>query len=302
MIMKLTVNHAQRFAKMRAHTAAHLLHAELVKIFPATKQAGSFVDEDYLRFDFAADRSLTQEELTKIQSNINTIIYAAVSVDTTETSFDEAVKLWAKAFFEDKYGDVVRLVKVDQDLSTELCGGTHVTNTKDIWAFALLSQEAVASGIKRISAVVGPKVYSQIVERDSVLDGIATKLWVASKQVTDKIEKMLKEYDTMKSHIEHLEYQVVSEFINHAVPTSHGAIKVVLSIPSDMNFKLALNLAREKYEDQVILLGTDQWTFALLWATHMSAKIIADECGLKWWWSNMMVQGRDMNVITLLTK
>ena len=302
MLMKLTVNHAQWFAKMRAHTAAHLLHAELVKIFPATKQAGSFVDEDYLRFDFAADRSLTQEELTKIQSNINTIIYAAVSVDTTETSFDEAVKLGAKAFFEDKYGDVVRLVKVDQDLSTELCGGTHVTNTKDIGGFALLSQEAVASGIKRISAVVWPKVYSQIVERDSVLDGIATKLWVAAKQVTDKIEKMLKEYDAMKSHIEHLEYQVVSEYINHAAPTSHGAIKVVLSIPSDMNFKLALNLAREKYEDQVILLGTDQWTFALLWATHMSAKIIADECGLKWWWSNMMVQGRDMNVITLLAK
>lgn len=130
--MKLTVDHAQRFAKMRAHTAAHLLHAELVKIFPATKQAGSFVDEDYLRFDFAADRSLTSEELAKIQSNINTIIYAALPVTTTETSFDEAVKLGAKAFFEDKYGDVVRLVKVDQDISTELCGGTHVTNTKDI--------------------------------------------------------------------------------------------------------------------------------------------------------------------------
>jgi alanyl-tRNA synthetase len=130
--MQLSVDQAQRFAKMRAHTAAHLLHAELVKIFPATKQAGSFVDEDYLRFDFAADRALTPEEMAKIQSSINTIIYAALPVTTTETSFDEAVKLGAKAFFEDKYGDVVRLVKVDQDISTELCGGTHVTNTKDI--------------------------------------------------------------------------------------------------------------------------------------------------------------------------
>lgn len=91
--MQLTVDHAQRFAKMRAHTAAHLLHAELAKIFPATKQAGSFVDVDYLRFDFAADRSLTSEELAKIQSNINAIIYAAMPVTTTETSFDEAVKL-----------------------------------------------------------------------------------------------------------------------------------------------------------------------------------------------------------------
>jgi alanyl-tRNA synthetase len=68
------------------------------------------------------------------------------------------------------------VVKVDQDISTELCGGTHVTNTKDIGCFALLSQEAVASGIKRISAVVGPKVYDQILERDQVLHQIAEKL------------------------------------------------------------------------------------------------------------------------------
>jgi len=91
--MKLIVDIAQRYAKMRAHTAAHLLHAELVKIFPATKQAGSYVDEDYLRFDFAADRPLTNEELHTIQKNINHLIYAALPVETIETSFDEAVKL-----------------------------------------------------------------------------------------------------------------------------------------------------------------------------------------------------------------
>ncbi|HCB51933.1 TPA: hypothetical protein DEP21_05225 [Patescibacteria group bacterium] len=130
--MKLIVDTKQRYAKMRAHTAAHLLHAELVKIFPTTKQAGSFVDEDYLRFDFAADRALSVEELAQVQKNVNDLIYAALPVETTETSFDDAVKNGAKAFFEDKYGDVVRMVKVDQDISTELCGGTHAHNTKDI--------------------------------------------------------------------------------------------------------------------------------------------------------------------------
>ncbi|MEI6425876.1 MAG: hypothetical protein WCO66_00840 [Candidatus Absconditabacteria bacterium] len=300
--MKLTVDHAQRFAKMRAHTAAHLLHAELVKIFPATKQAGSFVDVDYLRFDFAADRSLTPEELADIQANINTTIYGAFPVTTTETSFDEAVKLGAKAFFEDKYGDVVRLVKVDQDISTELCGGTHVANTKDIGAFALLSQEAVASGIKRISAVVGPKVYSQLVEKDAILDGIAEKLGVSAKQVSDKIEKTLKEFESMKSHIEQLEYKVVSDFIAHATPSFNQTIEVILAIPTDMNFRLALSLAREKFTDKVTLLATHEGTFALLGATGRSAKMIADDFGLKGGGTNMMVQGRDLNAVKLLTK
>lgn len=300
--MKLLVDFPQRFAKMRAHTAAHLLHAELTKIFPNTKQAGSFVDQDYLRFDFASDRALTTDELAKIQSNINTLIYAALPVTTVETSFDEAVKLWAKAFFEDKYGDIVRLVKVDENISTELCGGTHVTNTKDIWAFALLAQESVASGIKRISAIVGPKVYEQIVERDSVLESIATKLWVSSKQIPDKIEKILKESTSMSSRIEQLEYQVVSDFIAHTTPSSNQTIQVILSIPTDMNFKLATNLARERFIDKLTLLATKEWNFVLLSGNGMSAKMVANDFGLKWWGSNTMVQWRDTNVLKLLSK
>lgn len=291
--MKLIVDQAQRFAKMRAHTAAHLLHAELAKIFPNTKQAGSYVDENYLRFDFAADRGLTPAELSQVQASINAIIYQAIPVQTIEASYDEAIALGAKAFFEDKYGDVVRVVKVDQDLSTELCGGTHVTNTRDIWAFALLSQEAVASGIKRISAVVGPKVYEQIVERDTVLDELAAKLGVSAKQVTDKVEKTLKEYDTMKSQIEHLEHKLVADFVAHSTPKSTEDIQVILAIPSDMNFKLAVNVAREKFVNQVILCATKEGTFSLLGTSEVSAKMLAAKLGLKWGGNDMMVQGRD---------
>ena len=134
--MKLLVDQSQRYAKMRAHTATHLLHAELAKIFKNTKQAGSLVDEDYLRFDFHAERLLSQEEISAIENAINTLIYHAYTVDISEVSYPEAIALGAKAFFEDKYGDMVRLVRVfdydHQPISLELCGGTHVTNTKDI--------------------------------------------------------------------------------------------------------------------------------------------------------------------------
>lgn len=145
--MKAVVDLAQRKAKMRAHTGTHLLHAELVKIFPHTKQAGSLVNEDFLRFDFQADRALNMQEVAKIQQMINTLIYQSIPVNIEEMSYKDAISRGAKAFFEDKYGDVVRVVKIKNDdfLSIELCGGTHVNNTSEIGAFIIVSQEAVAS-------------------------------------------------------------------------------------------------------------------------------------------------------------
>ena len=146
--MKLSIDMDQRYAKMRAHTATHLLHAELAKIFPNTKQAGSLVDSDLLRFDFYADKLLTPEQIRNIENNINQTIFKAFPVDLIETSFEEWVKLWAKAFFEEKYWDEVRVIRVhdgDKNISVELCGWTHVNNTRDIWAFTIISQEAVAS-------------------------------------------------------------------------------------------------------------------------------------------------------------
>ena len=110
--MKLSVNPAQRYAKMRAHTATHLLHAELAQFFPDTKQAWSLVDSDLLRFDFYADRLLTQQEIAIIEKRINQIIYLSCEVKIEEMKIEDAWKLWAKMFFEEKYGDVVRVVQV----------------------------------------------------------------------------------------------------------------------------------------------------------------------------------------------
>ena len=207
--MKLSVDHDQRFAKMRAHTATHMLHAELAKIFPNTKQAGSLVDDDYLRFDFVADRLLTQEEIDKINKHINQTIYFAFPVKVDETSYKDALKLWAKAFFEEKYGDEVRVVQIVGKITTvdgdeavksiELCGGTHVENTKDIWCFIIVSQEAVASGVKRITAFTGPKVYERVQEVQYILDTAIQKLGIkTATQLEERLDKVMKEYDEMK--------------------------------------------------------------------------------------------------------
>jgi len=110
--MKVIVDECQRYAKMRAHTATHLLHAQLAKIFPTTKQAGSMVDDDVLRFDFQTERLLTQQEIACIEKRMNQLIYLAADVIVEEMSLKDATVLGAKAFFEDKYGDVVRVVRV----------------------------------------------------------------------------------------------------------------------------------------------------------------------------------------------
>ncbi len=302
--MKLIVEHSQRYAKMRAHTATHLLHAELSKIFPVTKQAWSLVDEDYLRFDFNADRLLSSEELHDIENNINQIIYDACDVDVKETAYDDAIKLWAKAFFEDKYGDRVRVVRISDHanatVSIELCGGTHVANTKDIWCFAIIWQEAVASGVKRISAVVWPKVGLKIHELQETLDMTIAKLWIKTyTQLSDKLEKTLKEYDDMKSALESVEAMTIKTILTWNDFSSWKDLDRVFLIPSSINFKNILPYTKWLFQDLSVLIYNADWNFLLLPKIWVNAKDVAHKLWLKWWGNEAMVQWRDEKVLWL---
>ncbi len=304
--MKLIVEQCQRYAKMRAHTATHLLHAELWKIFKTTKQAGSLVDQDYLRFDFNADRLLTPEEIYEIEKNINQIIYDAYTVDVHETSFDEATKMWAKAFFEDKYGDKVRVVKVfdhtNEIVSIELCGGTHVANTKDIGCFAIISQEAVASGIKRITAVVWPRVSARIHEVQDILDVTIEKLWIKTHtQLADKLEKTLKEYDEMKSKLESMESTMIIQALQTKDFKSDKYFDKIIKISSDLNFKNILPVTKGLFKDENILIFNNEGNFLLLTKAWTSAKTLAQELWLKWWWNDIMVQWRDDKILSIVS-
>ncbi len=302
--MKLIVEQSQRYAKMRAHTATHLLHAELAKIFKTTKQAGSLVDEDYLRFDFNADRLLTPEEIYDIEKHINQVIYDAYVVEIQEMSFDEATKMWAKAFFEDKYGDVVRVVRVFDHsraiVSIELCGWTHVANTKDIGCFAIIGQEAVASGIKRITAVTWPKVAMRIHEVQGILDSTIEKLGIKTHtQLADKLDKTLKEYDDMKSRLEWLESKMIVQALQSKDIKSDKYFEKIIKISSDLNFKNILPATKWLFDDMNVFIFNDEGNFLLLAKKWTSAKALAQEIGLKWGGNDAMVQGRDQKVLSL---
>lgn len=307
--MKLVVDRASRYAKMRAHTATHLLHAELAKFFPSTKQAWSLVDNDFLRFDFIADRLLTPTEITSIEKNINQIIFEAYPVQTTETSFDEASKLGAKAFFEDKYGERVRVVQVKNDnenISVELCGGTHIENTKDMWCFAIISQEAVASWVKRISAVTWPKVFERIQEVQSILDQTVEKLGIkTASQLTDKLEKTLKEYDEMKSKLESMEAQIIIHELQNFQSPKHEVFDTVIniswnSILKNLDFKNIVYHTKSIFAKQDAIVYTWEGSYAIITTkADSSAKIIAQDFWLKWWGSETLFQWRDMKVLEL---
>ncbi len=302
--MELSVNPAQRYAKMRAHTATHLLHAKLIDFFPNTKQAGSLVDNDLLRFDFYADTLLSSKQLKELENSINQRIYGALPVSLLETSFEEALKLWAKAFFEEKYENEVRLIRIQDGkscISAELCGGTHVQNTREIGAFSILSQEAVASGIKRITALTGPKIIEKIQNEEHILDELLQSLDVKSyTQINEKTTKFLKEYHEMKSKLESLEIQMLTDLLTTIPHKKNADFEIILPLPSNINIKSLPNLLKHKFPATPSLLAfTDEGSYLILTDNTLSAKTLAQKYQLKWGGSESMFQGRDPSVLTL---
>ena len=154
--MEAEVDHVSRFATMRNHTATHLLHAALrERLGTHVRQAGSSVRPDKLRFDFTHSAPLTVEELRDIGDRVNDWIKESHSVRALEMSRMDAERLGAMALFGEKYGDWVRVVEVE-DVSRELCGGTHVPNTAAIGIFAIASEGSSAANVRRIEALSGP--------------------------------------------------------------------------------------------------------------------------------------------------
>ncbi|MDR0651225.1 MAG: hypothetical protein LBG59_07715 [Candidatus Peribacteria bacterium] len=303
--MQLTVNAPQRYAKMRAHTATHLLHAQLTHYFPHTKQAGSLVNADFLRFDFYADTLLTSQQLKAIETVINQQIYEALPVSVLETSFDEAINLGAKAFFEEKYGDVVRLVRVyrgEEVISAELCGGTHVENTKEIGAFSILSQEAVASGIKRLTASTGPKVIEKAHQLETILDQQIASFDITSyAQITEKTTKFLKEYEEMKAKLESLEYQLLSQLLQTTQKREYVDFQLILELPAPINFKLLPTLVKTTFpKEKSVLIYTSEGNYLILTDGTISAKSLAQKYQWKGGGSDTLAQGKDEKVVVLL--
>jgi alanyl-tRNA synthetase len=154
-------------------------------------QAGSYVGPDKLRFDFTHSSSLSPEELRQVEDDVNRWVVESHSVRALTTSLDEAKRLGAMALFNEKYGDIVRMVEVgDGSFSRELCGGTHVHNTAEIGLFRIVTETSSAANVRRIEAITGPEAIAFVRERDRELTTVAEHLRVPAGRVVDSVAKL----------------------------------------------------------------------------------------------------------------
>lgn len=207
--VQLVVDEKRRHAITKNHTATHLLHQALKDVLGEhANQAGSLVNENELRFDFTHFGQVTSEELDQMEYLVNQKIWENITVETIETTIEEAKARGAMALFGEKYGKNVRMVNVG-DWSIELCGGVHVENTAEIGVFKILSESGIGAGTRRIEAVTGEAAIHFYKEQEKQLHTISELLKVKNmKDVIPRIEAQLKETKDLQSENESLRAKV----------------------------------------------------------------------------------------------
>ena len=206
------IDAVKRIATMRNHTATHLLHGVLQRVLGShAHQAGSLVSPEKLRFDFNHPESIPTETLAQIEKEVNEAILSNKAVIYEEKSLEKALSEGATALFGEKYGSQVRTISIHADPveSYELCGGTHVEKTGEIGLFKIISESAVAAGIRRIEAVTGGKAFELIQTRMTLLEKTARLLACQPDEVELSVLQMISDVDDLKHQIEKLKYEAI---------------------------------------------------------------------------------------------
>lgn len=198
----IEVDQTKKLASARNHTATHLLQAALKKVVgDQVNQAGSSVTPERLRFDFTNFEPVSAQQLADVEALVNEEILKDVDVEISHMSLDEAKKAGAMALFSEKYGDVVRVVKVP-DFSMELCAGSHVKNVGQIGMFKIVSETGVASGVRRIEAVTGKAALDYMNAKAALLSQVAAALKSSEEEVPTALGKLLAEKKEMEKQLE----------------------------------------------------------------------------------------------------
>ena len=265
-VLTASIDTEKRNQTARHHTATHLLQ----KVLRATlgnhvAQAGSLVCPDNLRFDFNHFKAVTKEELKKIEKDVNKAIRQNYSVSITEMPIEQARKEGAMALFGEKYGDVVRTVKVietdDKYFSMELCGGTHVQKTGDIGMFKIISESSVGSGIRRIEAVCGSACEKYVESLENKIDEIASVLKTSKVMVVPAIEKMLQDSKNLETEIALLKSKVIAGEIDEyikSVKVINGVNVIAFDVEGvDVkSLREMVDKAKEKQQSAIIVIAS----------------------------------------------
>jgi alanyl-tRNA synthetase len=206
-VVRALVDAQRRRATERNHTATHLLHAALRALLgPQARQAGSYVGPDRLRFDFSHHEPLSAKQLRELETKVNGWIQENLKVRSRILPLEQARQEGAMALFEEKYGDLVRVIEVGEAevVSRELCGGCHVRATGEIGLFLIQSEEGVASGIRRIEALTGTAALSWTQESLALLKEAAHRLGGEPKELLSRLERLQEELKTREKELQTL--------------------------------------------------------------------------------------------------
>ncbi|MBU1076298.1 MAG: alanine--tRNA ligase, partial [Spirochaetes bacterium] len=233
-----------RAATMKNHTATHLLQAALKKVIgDHIVQAGSFVSPDRLRFDFRHYEAIQADKLREIEEVVNGEIQKNTSIEKYTKEKDEAIKMGATAIFGEKYGEKVRVVKIN-DFSMELCGGTHIDSTGEIGLFLILSEMSIASGIRRIEAITGKKALDHIQKTRKDLDELKNILKVSDDNMISRIRQLLETNKELEKRLNSSKFNNINDLTKDLKSSAleKDGSKLILHIFEDEDNKFVSNI------------------------------------------------------------
>jgi len=289
----LKVDTQRRQATAINHSATHILHSALRTVLGEhVKQSGSLVTPDRFRFDFTHFSAITPEELAAIETQVNMRIRENHGIHTKEMGMDEAVKSGATALFEEKYGDVVRVVS-QGEFSQELCGGTHTRASGDIGLFRILTEGGIASGVRRIEAVTGQAALDTVHADQKAIEAAAGLLKGSKDDVVAKVETLITEKKALEKELESIKAKLASKSvddIDQNIKEING-VKVLskkVEIENPSQLRDLADKFKSKLGSGVILLGAESNGKALLIAvvtddltkTYKAGNIVKTAAGI----------------------
>ncbi len=254
------VDREWRDATRLNHSATHLLHGALRNVLGQhVQQAGSMVSPKRLRFDFSQPTPVSEEDLARIEDQVNAQIRENAAVSTDEMAYDDAIKAGALAFFGDKYGDRVRVVKMG-DFSTELCGGTHVTRTGDIGLFKVRSEAGIAAGTRRVEAVTGSGAIHWLRGAEQNLRKVGSLLRGSEDELAERVEKLLADQRNLEKQLQQLQSKLAgnqSTDLMSQVREVHGkkVIATEVEIDDPKRLRELADQLRDRISSGVVILA-----------------------------------------------
>ncbi len=251
-----------RRSTQKNHTATHLLHAALRQVLGThVTQAGSLVEPERLRFDFTHYDKLTAEQICEIEQIVNRKIQENIPLQITFEKFSEAKKKGAMALFGEKYGDVVRTIKID-DFSFELCGGTHVQATGEIGVFIILYEAGIAAGVRRIEAITGEKAVAYIQNSKHILQQLSDTLNASNDELLPKVEQLLNEKRQLEKDLQKARAARLQAGVDELLAQAQtvNGLNLLIHEFTDVNMDQLKSLGdklREKAKNLVALLITE---------------------------------------------